>query len=170
MSESTPACVFELVQDELREMLKKLDPADESVKTLQRKVKNGPIAVPLDQDQLGSSGLSAVQHIAASTQGTPGDNRVVSIALQAQDAFTGSFLAAQAMTPLSKLTIKAFALEAMNRANDLESEEVRIQQIDRLADIVALILIRAGHEVRTEDYSSFPTGFRERLRTWSSET
>jgi hypothetical protein len=151
-------------------MLKKLDPADEGVKTLQRKFKNGPIAVPLDQEELGNSYISSVQHIIASTQGTAGDKRMVSVALQAQDAFTGSFLVAQAMKPLNKLTIKAFAMEAVTRAIELEAEEVRIQQIDYLADIVALILIRAGLEVRTEDYSSFLTGLRERLRTWSSET
>lgn len=172
MSDSTPACVLELVQDQLREMLKKMDRPDEDVKLLYKKVKNGPIALPLDGTGLTSSlstGTYAVQHIMASSQRTACGDEVVAAALQAHDTFTSSSLISQAIRPLNAASIKAFAIKATLQARDqIQAEDdLQAQKMDRLADITSLLLIRAGLGVEVEAYQSLPGGFRERLSTWS---
>jgi len=151
-------------------MLRRMDPTDENVKLLYKKVKNGPTALQLEERGLTTSlatGNLAVQHIKASWHRAACGDEVIAIALQGHDTFTASFLISQAIRPLTAAGIQAFASKAILQARDQIQEENDLQaQIDRLADVTALLLIRAGLGVNLEGYRSLPRGFRERLSTY----
>lgn len=168
-SDTTPNCVLELVQDDLQEMLPRLDPADEDVKFLHKRVKAGWAAVTLDGTSLTvalGSGIEVIQNILAVSE-TAGPTAAIRAALQVQDLVTASLLASMSLKSYGG---KAILLEYLNgelSRLEIVNEDARASEVDRLADFVALVQIRSGF--RMDEEAHYPIScmsFRRRELTW----
>lgn len=158
-SESTPACVLELVQDDLKVMLAKANPGDEDVKAMAKRLKTGAAVAPLSVSNLRNALATEselVPNLRASRM-TADKQTVLELLIGGHDPFMASLLVCE---------------QASSHAVRSVKEVLRTQDedgADRLADVAALTLIRSGQAIEQPQWSRFSSGFRERLQTWKGD-
>ncbi|KAK9899898.1 Med5-domain-containing protein [Cystobasidium minutum MCA 4210] len=169
-SESTPACVLELVQDDLRIALTKLDPTSEDVKTLSKRLKGGPKLLPLSRSSLGAAlatGTDVVPNLRAAYK-TRDCSSVMYNLVNQQDSFMASLAISQSDPSHVADNVKSMLTYAVQKNYGAAEEEVYVE-MDRLADSTALTFIRLGKHLEQEEVSRYPLAFRERFETWFVE-
>lgn len=169
-SDSTPACVLELVQDDLKIMLAKANPGEEDVKAMAKRLKSGAAVAPLslsNSTHALATGSEMVPNLRASRT-TADKQTMLELLIGGQDPFMASLLICEQASSLTVQSVKEIVRQAIPRTRSVfDAEEPT--EMEKLADLTALTFIRAGYVPDEGDFALWPSLIVSRLKVWKRD-
>lgn len=166
-SESTPACVLELAQDDLRSMTKKLGTDDPDIGLLEKRLQRPDAAV---EQELRSTteigGAYSVQRLRSAVH-ERGSQAVLSSIIEGNDPFMASCLATLAFGTDTSTAMQDFVIYAVKRAESLD-ETAKQAELDKLADYIGLACLRADVD-KTVSIKTFHNDVIGRMNLWMDD-